>query len=86
MIGRALVVASTSAVLLVLAAPPAAAAPSTAACTGQFFSDHARLVPDSDGQESVGGFIAFAAHELRAGFGVDISAASRFSDRSACPF
>ncbi len=86
MIGRALVIASTSAVLLVLAALPALAAPSTAACTGQFFSDHARLVLDSDGQESVGGFIAPTVRELRAGFGVDLSTASRFSDRSACPF
>lgn len=84
MIRKALVVGCTAVGLLVLTPPPAIAAPSNAGCIGQFFSEHAGLVPDSGGQESVGGFIAPTARELRSDFGAAISSAARSSDRSDC--
>jgi hypothetical protein len=83
-IDKVFVVASTCTGLLVLAAPAAVAAPSTASCTGRFFSEHAGLVPGSDFELSVGGFLAPTAGELRAGLGLDISTASRVPERSAC--
>lgn len=84
MIRKGLVVVSTAAGLLVLTAPPAIAGPSTAGCVGQFFSEHAGLVPRSGGEQSVGGFIAPTAREMRSGLGAAISTAARAPDRSDC--
>lgn len=50
-----------------------AIAPSSASCTGQFFSSHAGLVPATGGEESVGGFVSETANQDGRAFGQEIS-------------
>ena len=59
------------------AGPAQAGAPQSASCIGQFFSEHAGLVPATNGEESVGGFIAPTAQEQRRDFGGAISGATK---------
>ncbi len=66
-----------------LATAAAANASPSASCTGQFFSEHAGIVPATGGQESVGGFIAPTARELGREFGTMISSA-RTIPRNDC--
>ena len=66
-----------------LGTAPAANASPSANCIGQFFSEHAGIVPATGGQESVGGFIAPTAREIRREFGMAISSARTFP-RDAC--
>jgi hypothetical protein len=50
-----------------------AIAPSSASCTGQFFSSHAGVVPATGGELSVGGFVSVTAREDGRAFGQEIS-------------
>ena len=50
-----------------------AVAPSSASCTGQFFSSHAGLGPATGGEESVGGFVSETARQDGRAFGQEIS-------------
>lgn len=85
MLNKTLTAALTASMLIVLPAGMAsAAAPPTASCVGQFFSQHAGLVPATDGEESVGGFIHGAAQELGSGFGAEISRGARIPTRADC--
>ncbi len=77
-VGAAVVVAALG------VTPGAAGAASTkAGCVGQFFSQHAGLVPATGGEESVGGLIRGAAQELSRDFGDAISGATS-NPRNAC--
>jgi hypothetical protein len=57
-----------------------ASAPTTAGCTGQFFSSHAGSATEG---VTVGGFVSVTAQELGADFGQTIAAA-RDLPREAC--
>ncbi len=71
------IVAAAVVVAALGVAPGTAGAASTkASCVGQFFSQHAGLVPATGGEESVGGFISGAAQELGRDFGAEISGAT----------
>ena len=61
----------------------ASAASPKASCIGQFFSEHAGLVPATGGEESVGGFISETARTSGRDFGAEISGA-RSRPRDAC--
>ena len=52
-----------------------ASAAQSAGCTGQFFSQHAGIVPATGGEITVGSFISPTARELRADYGHAISGA-----------
>ena len=81
----ALAAALTTSLLIALPAGTAsAAAPPTAGCVGQFFSQHAGLVPATGGEESVGGFIRGAAQEFGSAFGAEISRGARIPTRTDC--
>jgi hypothetical protein len=71
------------AVALGAAGSAQAVAPSSASCTGQFFSSHAGVVPATGGEVSVGGFTSEAARELGHAFGQEISE-SRDLPREDC--
>lgn len=58
-------------------------APSSADCTGQFFSSHAQIVPETDGELSVGGFVSETASGTGTDFGQEISD-SRSLPRNDC--
>ena len=60
-----------------------AAAPSSASCSGQFFSSHAGIVPATGGEESVGGFVSETASDDGRSFGQEISG-SRDLPREDC--
>jgi hypothetical protein len=53
-----------------------AAAPSSASCTGQFFSSHAGIVPATGGEESVGGFVSESVREAEQAPGQEVSTVS----------
>lgn len=80
---KPIVAAAVVVAALGVASGTAGAASTKAGCVGQFFAQHAGLVPATGGEESVGGFIRGAAQELGRDFGGEISGATS-NPRNAC--
>jgi hypothetical protein len=74
-ISRACAVTALAIGLVVAPAAAATAAPTSASCTGQFFSAHAGLAAQHGEPRNVGEFVSATARELGAEFGASISGA-----------